>query len=135
MLQFVILSFDAPGATTSDIVQQYVFAIRAMRHVDPTGSEVLSVSCDYLFSIPSSHILICGGSISSIAFPDSALAPARTAIQEYLRTRRDAIRCIVELLTGDADENESAGVLDELELDAGAAASKVQKPLFARVLP
>lgn len=26
-----------PGAATSDIVQQYIFSIRAMRHVDPTG--------------------------------------------------------------------------------------------------
>ena len=51
----------------------------------------------------------------------------RAAIQDYLRTRRDAIRCIVELLTGDSEEAEAAGILEELELNADAEAAKVER--------
>ncbi|KAL6778964.1 APC2 [Auxenochlorella protothecoides x Auxenochlorella symbiontica] len=84
-----------PGAATSDIVQQYIFSIRAMRHVDPT---------------------------------DTALAPARAATQDYLRTRRDAIRCIVGLLTAD-EEGEDNVVLEELEGEGEAGGAGVPPTL------
>ncbi|KFM28789.1 Anaphase-promoting complex subunit 2 [Auxenochlorella protothecoides] len=90
-----------PGAATSDIVQQYIFSIRAMRHVDPT---------------------------------DTALAPARAATQDYLRTRRDAIRCIVGLLTAD-EEGEDNVVLEELEGEGEAGGAGVGWGMGVPLIP
>lgn len=55
---------------------------------------------------------------------DTALAPARAATQDYLRTRRDAIRCIVGLLTAD-EEGEDNVVLEELEGEGEAGGAGV----------
>lgn len=73
-----------PGAATADIIHHYVSTIRAMRHIDQSGTVLDLVS-----------------------------GPLR----EYLRTRKDAIRCIVTMITGDDAEGEGPGFLAELEAE------------------
>ena len=76
-----------PGAATADIIHHYVSTIRAMRHIDQSGTVLDLVS-----------------------------GPLR----EYLRTRKDTIRCIVTMITGDDTEGENPGVLAELEAEGEA---------------
>lgn len=80
--------------------------------------EARCLSSKALLSLPTKLVLY--PSFSS----DTALAPARAATQNYLRTRRDAIRCIVGLLTAD-EESEDNVVLEELEDEGEGDAAEV----------
>lgn len=73
-----------PGAATADIIHHYVSTIRALRHIDQSGTVLDLVS---------------------------------GSLREYLRTRRDAIRCIVTMITEDDSEGEGPGFLAELEAE------------------
>jgi anaphase-promoting complex subunit 2 len=73
-----------PGAATTDIIHHYVSTIRALRHIDQSGTVLDLVS---------------------------------GSLREYLRTRKDAIRCIVTMITEDDSEGEGPGFLAELEAE------------------
>jgi anaphase-promoting complex subunit 2 len=76
-----------PGASTADVIQQYVSAIRALQRVDASGSVL-----------------------------DAVGAP----IRDYLRARKDTIRCVVAMLTDDEHEAAAAALLAELAAAGGA---------------
>lgn len=79
------------GASTNDILHQYVSTIKALRTIDPTG-----------------------------VFLEAVGEP----ISEYLRGRKDTIKCIVTMLTDGTGGNPSGsgntgdGLLEELNRDA-----------------
>lgn len=79
------------GASTNDILHQYVSTIKALRTIDPTG-----------------------------VFLEAVGEP----IRDYLRGRKDTIKCIVTMLTdgsgGNANGTGNAGdnLLEELNRDA-----------------
>lgn len=78
------------GASTNDILHQYVSTIKALRSIDPTG-----------------------------VFLEAVGEP----IRDYLRGRKDTIKCIVTMLTDGSGGNTSGGttgdnLLEELNRDA-----------------
>lgn len=80
------------GASTNDILHQYVSTIKALRTIDPTG-----------------------------VFLEAVGEP----ISEYLRGRKDTIKCIVTMLTdgtgghSNGPGNSGDSLLEELNRDAG----------------
>lgn len=67
------------GASTNDILQQYVLTMRALRTIDPAGVFLEAVG---------------------------------ERIREYLKGRKDTIKCIVTMLTDGTSGPGSVGVLE-----------------------
>lgn len=65
-----------PGATTADIIEQFVSTVKALRKLEPA--------------------LPAGVSLAAVSTP----------IKEYLRGRKDTIRCVVTMLTEDSGDHQ-----------------------------
>lgn len=113
-LQYRLLT---AGASTNDILHQYVSTIKALRTIDPAG-----------------------------IFLEAVGEP----IREYLRGRKDTIKCIVTMLTGgspngpgnvgdslleelnrDEENQESAGLDDDINTDDKQAWADAQRYVYS----
>ena len=75
-----------PGANTSDIITQYISAMKALRVLDPSVS-LKQATEGKAFA----HQPIQGVALESVAW----------RIREYLARRQDTVRCIVSKLISD----------------------------------
>ena len=94
------------GAATTDIIQQYVSTIKALQHIDPSGGGRSCWSWGLAFGLLTVQRI---GTLAGVIL-DAVGDP----IREYLRSRKDTIRCIVTMLTDDGEDAAAESLFAEL---------------------